>query len=82
MPKDSRPPFDIDSRSVVLEVDSDTFVLSVILDALPSMCGIVHDDEILRFLLRLMERRTDQLFRHNSRDEIEDLIVCGYGKKE
>ena len=85
----SAPPasFDTDGRSHLVEVDPCAYVLQIILDALPSMCGLFRKDEQLKRLLQCMEARVEAIYynadyRDESERDIEDFLVIGFGKKQ
>ena len=75
--------FDIDSRTILVEVDTDVYVLSVILDALPSMAGCIWQDGILKGLYEAMKARVYEMYRENdSKGELEEMLVCGFSAQK
>jgi hypothetical protein len=72
--------FEIDGKTILVEVETDVYVLNVILGALPAMAGCVWRDETLKRLYEEMQARVDELYSDKGYgQDIEDMLVVGYG---
>jgi hypothetical protein len=71
--------FDIDSRSILFEFETDVYVLGIILGALPSMAGVIWQDGKLRRLYEAMCERVCELSPDvKNGQDIEKMLVCGF----
>ena len=75
--------FDIDSRTILVEVEPDVYMLNTLLDALLLMCGVVSADKILNGLFETMKTRVNELIPEASpKEEIEKMLVCGFSRQK
>ena len=73
--------FDIDSRAILSEIETDVFFLAMFLDAIPGMCPVVRRDKKLERLYGQMKNRVNELFPSDEEGrEIEKMLVCGFSK--
>ena len=73
--------FDVDSRNILMEVETDVYVLGVILDALPAMAGCIWRDKTLRQLHGKMKARVGEMrVEYESKHDIEKMLVFGFSQ--
>jgi len=73
--------YDIDSKTILLEIDTEVYLLRRFLDALPGLTSIVSQDKVIRQLYRGMCARIDALYPDvQSGEEIDKMIVCAFGE--
>ena len=71
--------FDVDSRSILVEVETDVYVLDVLLGMLPAMAGCIWQDKKLNRIYEQMKDRVDELYpKVKSGEDIEKMLVCGF----
>ena len=73
--------FDIDSRDILIEVETDVFVLDTVLNALPMMAGCIRKDTVLKALYDAMQARVYELI-PETKEEIEHMLVCGFSAQK
>jgi len=74
--------FDIDSRVILTEIETDIFFLAMLLEAMPGMCPVVLQDKMLVRLYGQMKVRVNELIPSDEEGrEIEKLLVCGFSKQ-
>ena len=74
--------FDIDSRTIIAEIEVDVFFMAQLLDALPAMCALVWQDEVISSLYGQMRARVEELHQlPDGKQDVEKFLVCGFGKQ-
>lgn len=75
--------FDSNSREIMVEVETDVYVLNVVLSSLPMMAGIIRSDRVLEALYDAMQARVDELIpKSDGGEEIEKMLVCGFSRQK
>jgi len=74
--------FDIDSREILLEIDTGVYVLDILLRNLPLISGLLSQDKVLKSLHNAMVARVMELYPNPAEGslDIEKMLVCAFSK--
>lgn len=73
--------YDIESKTIILQIDTEVYLFRRMLDLLPVLTSIVRTDPVVRELYRRMSQRVDALYPDvASGCDIDNMFVCAFGE--
>ena len=75
--------FDIDSRSILAEIEPEVYMFDSVLAGMAIWCPLVHSDKVIKALYDAMKIRMEELYPQPDTDEeIVKYLVCGFSAQK